>query len=79
MSNKFLIYRLSLNRSEATSATSFNYVDLIKVQSEIDDFIRITTGINTTKLKLKSFEAPKVASINVSGKVSLLYYYVKLY
>lgn len=63
---KFLIYRISFNRAEV----SFNYLDLIKVQSDIDDFFKITTGINTSKLKLNSFKAPKVALINISGKVS---------
>jgi len=43
---------------------------LIKVQSEIEDRFNITSGINPSKLKLKAFKAPKVASINVSGKVS---------
>lgn len=31
-------------------------------------------GINVSKLKLKTFEAPKIASINISGKVSYLYF-----
>jgi hypothetical protein len=30
----------------------------------------MTSGINVSKLKLIAFEAPKVVSINVSGKVS---------
>lgn len=64
----YLIHRLSLNRS-SSEATSFHYSDLIKVQSDIEDHFKITSGINVSKLKLKAFEAPKVASINVSGKV----------
>jgi len=42
---------------------------LIKIQSEIDDYFNTTSGINTSKLQLKAFKAPKVASLNVSGKV----------
>lgn len=64
-----LIYRLSLNHS-SSEATSFHYSDLLKVQSEIEDHFKVTSGINVSKLKLKAFTAPKVASINVSGKVS---------
>jgi len=64
----YIIHRLSLNRS-SSEATSFHYSDLIKVQSDIEDHFKITSGINVSKLKLKAFEAPKVASINVSGKV----------
>lgn len=58
-----------MNRS-SSEATSFHYSDLIKVQSEIEDHFRMTSGIIASKLKLKAFEAPKVASINISGKVS---------
>jgi len=65
-----------LNRS-SSAATSFHYSDLIKVQSDIEDHFKITCGINVSKLKLKAFEAPKVASINVSGKVSFFIYYIK--
>lgn len=66
---KILIYRLSLNQS-SSEATSFQYSDLIKVHSEIEDHLKMTSGINVSKLKLKAFEAPKIASINRSGTVS---------
>uniref|UniRef100_A0A2S2PGS8 Uncharacterized protein n=1 Tax=Schizaphis graminum TaxID=13262 RepID=A0A2S2PGS8_SCHGA len=66
----YIINRLSLNRS-SSAATSFHYSDLIKVQSDIEDHFKITCGINVSKLKLKAFEAPKVASINVSGKIQV--------
>lgn len=66
---KISIYRLSLNRS-SSEATSFHYSDLFKVQSEIEDHLKVTSGINVSKLKLKTFEAPKVAAISISGKVS---------
>jgi len=65
-----VLARLSLNRS-SSAATSFHYSDLIKVQSDIEDHFKITCGINVSKLKLKAFEAPKVASINVSGKIQV--------
>lgn len=58
-----------MNQS-SSEATSFHYSDLLKVQSEIEDHLKITSGINASKLKLRAFEAPKVASFNVSGKVS---------
>ncbi|XP_050440232.1 centromere protein L-like [Adelges cooleyi] len=60
--------KLSINRSN-TEATSFHYSDLIKVQSEIEDHFKLSSGINASKLRLKAFEAPKVATINVSGKI----------
>ncbi|KAL5233389.1 hypothetical protein ACI65C_000799 [Semiaphis heraclei] len=63
-----VLAKLSLNRS-SSEATSFHYSDLIKVHSDIEDHFKITSGINVSKLKLKAFEAPKVASINVSGKI----------
>ncbi|KAL4090600.1 hypothetical protein QTP88_025400 [Uroleucon formosanum] len=63
-----VLAKLSLNRS-SSETTSFHYSDLIKVQSDIEDHFKITSGINVSKLKLKAFEAPKVASINVSGKI----------
>ncbi|XP_025193325.1 uncharacterized protein LOC112593197 [Melanaphis sacchari] len=65
-----VLAKLSLNRS-SPATTSFHYSDLIKVQSDIEDHFKITCGINVSKLKLKAFEAPKVASINVSGKIQV--------
>lgn len=69
----FWTCRLSLNKS-SSEATSFHYSDLIKVQSEIEENFKLMCGINVSKLKLKTFEAPKIASINISGKVSYLYF-----
>lgn len=60
-----------MNRS-SSETTLFHYSDLIKVHSDIEDHFKITSGINVSKLKLNAFEAPKVASIYVSGKVSYL-------
>lgn len=67
---KIIFYRLSLNQL-SSEATSFQYSDLIKVHSEIEDHLKMTSGINVSKLKLKAFEAPKIASINSSGTVSI--------
>lgn len=60
--------RLNHNRTSAET-TTFHYSDLLKVQSEIEDYFQISSGISVSKLKLKAFEAPKVATINKSGKV----------
>lgn len=69
--------RVSLNGSP--EATSFNYSDLIKVQSEIEGYFKTICGINVSKLKLKAFEAPNIASINISGKVSFLFFISRKY
>ncbi|XP_050522462.1 uncharacterized protein LOC126895044 isoform X2 [Daktulosphaira vitifoliae] len=62
--------KLNLNRT-TSEATSFHYSDLIKVQSEIEDYFKFSSGINASKLRLKAFEAPKVATINMSGKIHI--------
>lgn len=69
--NKIIIYRLYINQT-SSNVTLFHYSDLIKVQSKIEDHFKMTSGINISKLKLKAFDAPKVASINISGKVSYI-------
>lgn len=65
----FLIHRLSdWTSTEGTS--TFHHSDLMGVQSEIENHIKLSSGINVSKLKLKEFKAPNVASITTSGKVN---------
>lgn len=66
---RLILAKLSSNRS-TSGTTSFHYSDLINVQTEVEDRFNIASGINISKLKLQAFEAPKVASFNISGKIT---------
>ncbi|XP_025411458.1 uncharacterized protein LOC112684254 isoform X2 [Sipha flava] len=61
--------KISLIQSLTSEENSFHYSHLIKIHAEIEDHFKMTSGINVSKLKLIAFEAPKVVSINVSGKI----------
>ncbi|VVC44578.1 Centromere subunit L [Cinara cedri] len=65
-----VLARLALD-GLSSEATSFHYSDLIKIQSEIEDHLKTICGINVSKLKLKAFEAPKIASVKLSGKINI--------
>lgn len=59
-----------MNHSSTSEEPSFHYSHLIKTHAEVEDYFKLLSGINVSKLKLVEFEAPEVVSINISGKVS---------
>lgn len=58
--------------NQSSTEATFRYSDLINVQAEIEDYFKVSSGINVSKLKLKAFEAPRIASIKGSGKVCII-------
>lgn len=65
--------------NQSSPETAFPYSDLLKVQSEIENRFKLVNQINVSKLKLKKFKAPTIASFNTSGKVNYFINYYFIY